>query len=254
MRRFFTDQPITDSYIYLSEAESHHIKNVLRMHRGDEVIICDYSGAEYKGVLEGFEAKCRVKILALSRSVAEPELKLVLCQCLPKGDKMEWIIQKCTELGVSRIIPVLSARCVSRPEGKDAVKKTVRWQKIAEQASKQCGRAVIPRIDDITSINALPHSGRRIFAYELEEGVSLAGQKFDNDQELYLLIGPEGGFESSEAERIRAQGWEAVGLGPRILRAETAAIAASAIIMAIAGCMERKAGVQNDLNADGVNL
>lgn len=93
MRRFFTDQQITDSNIYLSEAESHHIKNVLRMRCGDEVIICDYAGAEYKGKIEELDAKCGVKILSLLKSVAEPELKLVLCQCLPKGDKMGWIIQ-----------------------------------------------------------------------------------------------------------------------------------------------------------------
>lgn len=254
MRRFFTDQQITDSNIYLSEAESHHIKNVLRMRCGDEVIICDYAGAEYKGQIVELDTKCGVKILSLLKSVAEPELKLVLCQCLPKGDKMEWIIQKCTELGVSRVIPVLSARCVSRPEKKDAVKKTARWQKIAEQASKQCGRAVVPRIEAITPISSLPDSGRRLFAYELEDTVSLTSRSFDKAQEVYLLIGPEGGFESAEAEKLQAQGWEAVGLGPRILRAETAAIAASAVIMALAGCMECKAGAQNELNADGVNL
>lgn len=254
MRRFFTDQPITDSYIYLSEAESHHIKNVLRMRRGDEVIICDYAGAEYKGKIEELDAKCCVKIFSLLKSVAEPELKLILCQCLLKGDKMEWIIQKCTELGVSRIIPVLSARCVSRPEGKDAVKKIARWQKIAEQASKQCGRAVVPHIEDITPLYSLPDSGRRLFAYELEDTVSLASRSFEKERELYLLIGPEGGFECAEAEKLQAQGWETVGLGPRILRAETAAIAASAVIMALAGCMECRASAQNELNTDGVNL
>ena len=244
MRRFFADQPITDSHIYLSQPESHHIRNVLRMRCGEEIIVCDHAGAEYKGVLEGLDDKCCVRIISLLNNVAEPDLKLTLCQCMPKGDKTEWIIQKCTELGVSRIIPVLSARCVSRPEGRDAVKKRERWQKIAEQASKQCGRSVVPALENITPLRALPHSGRRFLAYELENSVSLANIDLSNERELFLLIGPEGGFESAEAEFLREQGWESIGLGPRILRAETAAVAGTAVIMALSGCMGYKNSAQ----------
>ena len=254
MGRFFTDEPITDNSIYLSETESHHVRNVLRMRCGEEIIVCDYAGAEYKGVLESLEGRCRVKISSLLSSVAEPELKLILCQCLPKGDKMELIIQKCTELGISRIIPVSSIRCVSRPEGKDAEKKAARWQKIAQQAAKQCGRAVVPHISHLTSLKGLPEQGRRLFAYELEDSVSLAEQDLRNERELFLLIGPEGGFESSEAEFLEAKGWEAVGLGPRILRTETAAIAGTAVIMALSGCMNCKKTVGSERGADGTVL
>ena len=238
MRRFFADQPITDSHIYLSQPESHHIRNVLRMRCGEEIIVCDHVGAEYKGVLEGLDDKCCVRIISLLNNVAEPDLKLTLCQCMPKGDKMEWIIQKCTELGVSRVIPVLSARCVSRPEGRDAVKKRERWQKIAEQASKQCGRSVVPALENITPLRALPHSGRRFLAYELENSVSLANIDLSNERELFLLIGPEGGFEEQEIGQARNAGAVPVTLGRRILRTETAGITTLSILMYHLECAE----------------
>lgn len=238
MRRFFTDIDITENYIFLSAAESHHIKNVLRLKIGDEIIICDRAGAQYAGQIDSLDDQCGVKILSLLKSLSEPGLKLTLCQCLPKGDKLELIIQKCTELGISRIIPVSSSRCVSRPDNKDAQKKTARWQKIAAEASKQCGRSVIPEITRITSLQALGLSGRRLFAYELENAVSLTDKQLRNEPEAALLIGPEGGFDASEAEHLIQNGWEPVSLGPRILRTETASIAAVSIIMALAGCMD----------------
>lgn len=238
MRRFFTDIDIDTNYIFLSAAESHHIKNVLRLKKNDGIIICDRAGAQYAGQIDSLDDQCGVKILSLLKSIAEPSLKLTLCQCLPKGDKLELIIQKCTELGISRIIPVASSRCVSRPDNKDAEKKTARWQKIAAEASKQCGRSVIPEIARITPLHALTLPGRRLFAYELENAVSLTDKPLKNEQEASLLIGPEGGFETAEAERLIQNGWEPVSLGPRILRTETASIAAVSIIMALAGCMD----------------
>ena len=151
MRRFFTDEPITDDSIYLSETESHHVRNVLRMRCGEKIIVCDYAGAEYKGVLESLEGRCRVKISSLLSSVAEPELKLILCQCLPKGDKMELIIQKAVELGAYAVVPVETRRCVVKLDAKKAQKKVTRWQQISESAAKQSKRMLIPEVKNVMS-------------------------------------------------------------------------------------------------------
>ena len=112
----------------------------------------------------------------------------------------------------------------------------------------------MPHISHLTSLKGLPEQGRRLFAYELEDSVSLAEQDLRNERELFLLIGPEGGFESSEAEFLKAKGWEAVGLGPRILRTETAAIAGTAVIMALSDCMNCKKTVGSEHGADGAVL
>lgn len=235
MRRFFAEEiEISDGRAVLYGDEARHIKNVLRMQPGDEVLLIDGKGTEF--VSEIVEADASRVVLSVSENracPADPEIRVTLFQCLPKQGKMEVIIQKCVELGVSEIVPTVSKRCVVKPNGKDS--KLERWNKVAVEAAKQCGRASVPQVKAPVELKDADLSGfdSVIFAYENESDLTLkaylrsrAGLK-----NIAVLIGPEGGFEASEAVSIVRNGGTAVSLGRRILRTETAGMAALAQIM-----------------------
>ena len=174
----------------------------------------------------------RVNVLSSKISEAEPDVKVTLYQALPKGDKMELIIQKAVEIGVSEIVPVISSRCVSRPDKKSLSKKTVRWQKIAKQAAMQSGRGIVPKVRECISFNdAVKNAkGDKVIFYELG-GESVKTILKDKPSEISMFIGSEGGFSSEEVNLVTENGGRKATLGKRILRAETAPLVALTLIM-----------------------
>ena len=238
MDRFFIDFPCEVGRTVKMEGENaRHALRVLRLRPGEPLVLCDGRGGDYYCTLAGAEggaALCRVERFAPNG--AEPRLRARLYQCLPKADKMDWIVQKAVELGVSEVVPVLSARCVSRPDAAALEKKAARWQKIAQEAAMQSGRGVIPRVRmPLPFSEALRQAGgAAAFCYE-GGGAPLRAWAAPGLSELSLFIGPEGGFSPEEAEEARRAGAQAVTLGPRILRTETAGLAALAAVFALLG-------------------
>ena len=247
MNRFFADERgVQDGVAYLSGEDSRHALRVMRLAEGDEVeLVC--APRRYLASIEAAgEDGVRVRVQA-ELACTEPRTQVTLYQGLPKAEKMEWIVQKATELGACAVQGVAMERCVVKLDGKDAVKKAERWQKIAREAVKQCARVDVPRVaapqklaalrDELAALDVL------IVPWEDASGGSIrdALAPFERQETLRVgvLIGPEGGIAPREAEWLReAAGGKLVTLGPRILRTETAALAALTLVMAARGEME----------------
>ena len=153
--RFFTDNIGDDAAVVLGE-DVWHITSVLRMRTGDIAVLCDGRGTDFLAELTSSEGGCcEFRILESSQNPAEPSIQVRLFQAMPKGDKMDFIVQKAVECGASEIVPIFTKRCVSRPDEKSLAKKLPRWQKIAYEAAKQCGRGVIPTVGAAVDISAL---------------------------------------------------------------------------------------------------
>lgn len=239
MPRFFTDQPVGD-YIRVTGSDARHIGFSLRMKAGEKITFC-HNGIDYHTVIESFtenEVLCRVESSEPSRS--EPSVFMTLYQAFPKQDKLESIIQKTTELGVSRIVPFISARCVSRPDERSYAKKLERFRRISEEASKQSGRGIIPEIAELMTfekaLNDMKKSDVKLFCYE-NGGERLGNIHLPQSGTISVMIGSEGGFERDEAERAEAAGAVNIWLGERILRCETCPVAVTAVIMSLTGNM-----------------
>lgn len=238
MHRFFvTPEEFRQDQIIITGPDVKHISRVLRLDRGDLVEVLDGLGLAARVRIEqvGKESITCLKEEEYTPP-GEPPLKVTLLQGLPKGEKMELIIQKATELGVNAIIPVSCRRSVVQLDEKKAGSRRERWQRVAMEAAKQCRRPVIPgvgAVDDLSRIlNAVPQGALLLMPWEDEKSQSfkdmLAG---DRPGEIYILIGPEGGFEPEEVSLSRKYGGVPVSLGPRILRTETAGLACLAAIM-----------------------
>lgn len=244
MPKFFikNDQLENDKVTIIGE-DVKHISNVLRMKVDDIIQVCNSDTCKnYNVQLKSFEKdKVIGNITETIESEAESDINLKIFQGIPKSDKMELIIQKSTELGVKEFVPVDMERCVSKINGKDAVKKIDRWQKIAEVAAKQSGRDMIPVVKDVMTIKGIcelvSDLDVLIVPYERAEGYSFKNVieeiKSENIENITIgiVIGPEGGFEPSEIERLKESGAKIVTLGKRILRTETVALAMSSVIM-----------------------
>ncbi len=231
MHRFFIQHSqIQGSRLYVEGPDVNHIKNVLRMKRGDQVMVSDGEGMQYLCALESFtDGLVWFEIVDTWKENRELSSKLYLFQGLPKSDKMELIIQKATELGVYEVVPVVTGRTVVRLDEKKAQKKTARWNAIAESAAKQSGRSRIPRVREaMTFSEALASAGELdvlLIPYEKAEGMEATRQVIEgirSGQSVGIFIGPEGGFEEAEVEQAVALGAAPVTLGRRILRTETA--------------------------------
>lgn len=238
MPHFFCER--TDGeHILLSGENARHIERVLRMKVGERFSVSTADGLCHQCVIEAFEEDgvCG-KILESEQGDTEPSVAITLYQALPKGDKMELILQKAVELGVSRVVPVLTHRCVSRPDSKSMDKKIQRYQKIVEAAAKQSGRSILPEVGDLLSFSELCRKvethAQVIVCYE-GGGKRLCELAGPDSRELALIIGSEGGFEAAEIEQLAAQGAEAATLGKLILRCETAPLAALSILMQLTG-------------------
>lgn len=236
--RFFTEN-ISDETAVVSGEDARHISVVLRMRAGDIAVLCDGRGTDFLAELsESSGETCVFRVLERSENLAEPNIRLRLFQAMPKGDKMEFIVQKAVECGAAEIVPFFSKRCVSRPDAKSLAKKLPRYQKIALEAAKQCGRGIVPTVGEAVEFSALPglvsSENTSILFYECSETpISKAVSGFK--QNVDVVIGSEGGFEPDEAETLQRAGFTAVSLGRRILRCETAPIAAISILMNLTG-------------------
>lgn len=208
----------------------NHIKNVLRMKRGDQVMVSDGEGMQYLCALESFtDGLVWFEIVDTWKENRELSSKLYLFQGLPKSDKMELIIQKATELGVYELVPMVTGRTVVKLDEKKAEKKNARWNAIAESAAKQSGRSLIPRVAGVMTFSeALAYAKELdvlLIPYEKAEGMEATRRAIEGiypGQSVGIFIGPEGGFEEAEVEQAMEKGAAPVTLGRRILRTETA--------------------------------
>ena len=228
MRRFFTDD-IAGQTATITGDDAHHISRVLRMKAGDALSLCDGAGYEYSAVISSISSDAVICALGERReSAVESPVHITLFQCLPKTGKMELIVQKCTELGVYSIVPVVSARCVVVPN-KDFEKKRERYNRVALEAAKQSRRAMVPEILSLVELKKIDPVAFDLFliAYEDESGRTLkqALRAANAPKSIALLIGPEGGLEEGEVARLIQSGAISVSLGQRILRTETAGMA-----------------------------
>lgn len=224
---------------YINGEDAKHICTVLRMSTDELIVLCDNDNNDYLCRIASLQKdSVSLDILDERKNEAVPTAEITLFQCLPKSDKMDFIVQKATELGASAIVPIMSKRCVSRPDEKSISKKLQRWEKIAKEASKQCGGGKIPTIGKIEDFKkaAAEYSkiGLGILFYECGEK-KLSELPIKNASKIGIFIGSEGGFESEEAEFAENCGITATSLGKRILRCETAPVAALSILMNLTG-------------------
>lgn len=238
--RFFTENIGRTAVI--TGADAAHISRVLRMKSGDLAIVCDGKKTDCLCRIISADNSCvELEILDKRKNEAEPSVYLRLFQCLPKGDKLDFIVQKAVEMGASEVIPVVSKRCVSRPDPKSSAKKLERYRRIAEEAAKQCGRGILPGIGETISfgeaVRAVNPDGLGLIFYECG-GESLTALTKDlKSGFIDVFIGSEGGFEETEVELALKAGIHAATLGKRILRCETAPIAAISVLMNLTGNM-----------------
>lgn len=240
MQKLFVDY-IGGDKITLNEEQSRHIAKSLRMKKGDMLTLCTGDGTDYGCMIDEItKDSVTLTVCYEQASNTEPTVKVSLFQGVPKSDKMEDIIQKCVELGIYEITPVLTKRSISRPDEKQAKKKQVRYNKIALEAAQQSGRGIIPKINDMTSFKNAVNScdaDLKIIFYE-GGGKSLKSLINDDIKTVAIFIGPEGGFEKDEVDAVLDIGGINATLGKRILRTQTAPVAALSAIMTLTGNME----------------
>jgi 16S rRNA (uracil1498-N3)-methyltransferase len=231
---------IQNSRIILEGEDLKHLRQVLRLKPGDIIYAFDGSGIEYEAkILSMDKSRAIAGINASFQTETEPEIRVSLFQGIPKGEKMDLIIQKGVEVGVYSIIPVITHRTVVKLNKKDSEKKAERWSKISREAAKQCRRAYVPPVSEPVSFDeALLKAkdfGAALLLYENEEKKCLKEMlkcyNIKKIKDIALFVGPEGGFTPHEIENCTKLGYDIVGLGKRILRAETAAISVLSIIM-----------------------
>lgn len=243
MRKFFvSSNQIVENEIKILGEDVNHIRNVLRLEKGEQIKICDkdLSKNYICEIVEISKEFINCKIIEETNLDAEGNVELTVFQGLPKADKMELIIQKCTELGASSFIPVEFSRSIVKLNEKDSYKKIERWQKIAEMAAKQSKRDLVPEIKNLININNLcteiDNFDLVLLAFENEDKNSLKNEllKIKNTKDkikIAVIIGPEGGIEEKEVDVLKNSGAKVVSLGKRILRTETAALCMASIIM-----------------------
>lgn len=246
MPKFFVDDnQIEGSKISITGEDVNHITNVLRLKKDEHILVCDKQNSiTYNSKIEEIlKEKVVCKIENEIAEQVESNVKVSIFQGLPKADKMEYIIQKCTELGAVEFIPVALKRCIVKLNGKDEVKKIERWQKIAEVASKQSGRDMIPNVKNVITINKLKEEIEKfdlfIVAYEAEKEVTLKQILQANrdrilekeNSKIGVVIGPEGGIDKQEIDELKLCGAKIITLGNRILITETAPIAITSNIL-----------------------
>ena len=239
MPRFFvTSSQIENGTVRITGDDAHHLSRSLRAAVGDTVTVCDMASCEYECELTEFlPGEVRARVLSTHPTNTDPPVSVVLYQALPKGDKLDSVIQKAVECGVSRIVPFESERCVVRAKPEAEQRKTERRNRIAFEAAKQCGRGCIPEVLPTVSFDEMiERAGKAqtvLFCYE-GEGTEPIGKLIACegrlDGEIALVIGSEGGFSLEEAAIARQNRFHMTGLGPRILRTETAPVFALACI------------------------
>lgn len=244
MPKFFVEEKqVQNQQIKITGNDVNHIKNVLRHKIGDKITICNVSDSQdYDCEITELEEKEIIcNIIQKIEDTAESNIKVTIFQGLPKADKMELVIQKSVELGVYDITPVEMKRCIVKLNDKDKIKKIQRWQKIAEVAAKQSGRNIVPKINEIQSIKSICELKKEydivLLAYENEKENTIKQelQKLKQlekaELKIGVIIGPEGGINTSEVEMLENAGAKIITLGKRILRTETVALSILSMIM-----------------------
>ncbi len=236
MPRFFCED-IENDIINLCSEDARHVSKVLRMKIGETITVCDTKGNDYECEITGFdEGEVLLKTVSINKTESEPSAKITLYQAIPKGDKFDLIVQKAVELGVHEIVPVSTARCVSKWEAKSQHKKISRLQKIANSAAKQCGRGIIPNICEQLSfseaIKQMQSHKKAVIFYE-KHGTRLNDIIDCDCADIAIMVGSEGGFEESEIDLAQKNSIAIATLGKLILRCETAGLTAISIIMNI---------------------
>jgi len=238
MTHFFVPDGLgADGLFHITDPDLNHLKNVLRMKAGDAVVISDGSDRDWY---------CTILSIDRSEALLKPEsdrernelpAEIVLYQGIPKADKMELIIQKAVELGASSIVPVDMKRCVVKLDAKKQVSRVARWNQIARSAAEQSGRSIIPTVTEVMSYReAVQKAGEDLFLLPYENAGGMAATKdalkeIRSGRKIGILIGPEGGFEPGEVDLAMEQGATVISLGRRILRTETAGLAAITMCM-----------------------
>ncbi len=242
MANFYIDKSdITENKAVITGEEAQHISRVLRMKKGDSVTLCDGEGMFYEATLSEFSEKSVTAEITSSRKAeTEPEVKLTIFQGVPKNPKLETIVQKLTEIGAVKIVPVDTKRAVAKL---DKAAKIDRLRKIAREAAKQSKRGIVPEVTDSMSFKeAVKEAGKAelsIIAYEEEVETSLKkALSGKNPKTVSVMIGPEGGFEREEVELAKENGLISVTLGKRILRTETAPLVIAGAILYELGEMQ----------------
>ena len=249
MRRFFIEQSeAAKPAPVITGTDARHIKKVLRLKQGDIIILFDGTGTEYEARIMSLSANSvNVSIIRSFPSTTESPVQIIVAQAFLKQRKMDNLVRQLTELGITKWVPFISKRSVPRPDNKRLADRTKRWKKISKEALKQCNRSRIMGIGPTVSFedifNVSRQSSLKIAFWENESkpvnsALAQSNRHFNN---IFIMIGPEGGFTSQEIEKAKACGFITASLGPRILRAETAAIAASVLIQHLFGDM----GIKN---------
>lgn len=244
--RFHVPEAAPGAVVRLPAHSAHHARSVLRLRAGDPVRVFDGEGREYEGRLDRVTRdEVRAHVAGAVAAMPESPLHLILVLSPLRGDGMELVIQKATELGVSEIQPVVMDRtdAAARPSLKGS--RTDRWEKVVSGAAEQCGRAVVPTLAATLTLDAFlrePFPGQRLLFLPRAEAIPLAGLARPEPPAVQLLVGPPGGFEPAEIEALGAAGFLPVQLGPRVLRSETAALAALVTLQALWGDLRPEPG------------
>ena len=242
MYRFFVSKnQMLQAPVVIEGEDYNHIHSVLRLKRGEEVLLCAEDDKEYLCSIEGYneeQQQVLLRVVDIFGNNRELPARMVLFQGLPKGDKMEWIIQKAVELGVSEIVPVSMKRCVVKLDEKKAGKKVERYNSIALSAAKQSKRGKIPTVTSVMSMKEAMAYGKELemvlVPYELAGGMEISKKRLHEaagKSSIGIFIGPEGGFDPEEVTMIESLGGYQISLGHRILRTETAGMVVLSLLM-----------------------
>ena len=242
MPRFFKED--FENNPFLEGADANHIARSLRMRVGEALTVSDSKGTDFNCVISGINPdRIELQVKEIKPSESEPDISVTLCTCLLKGDKFESVIRHSVELGVTEILPLLSTNCVSRPDAKSLKSKGERWQKKANEAAGQCGRGRLPAVLNTIELTdfakTIADYDLVLFFYEVG-GEPLGETMWENDtaKKIAIITGPEGGFTAKEAELLSNRGAKTISLGKRILRAETAPLAALTGVMLLTDNLE----------------
>jgi 16S rRNA (uracil1498-N3)-methyltransferase len=233
VQRYFVDEPANDNRFIIKSEDRHHIVKVMRMQIGDEIICVDSRGrSAICAIAEITDEQVALDVVQWKEDFSEMPILVTIASGLPKGDKLEWIIQKGTELGAYEFLPFSAARSVVKWDEKKASKKIERWQKIAKEAAEQSHRTVLPEVYSPLSFKELLEKSKqyqyKLAAFEDESRngevsvFSKTLQQMKSGESLLVVFGPEGGLSNEEVQQLKANEFSLCGLGPRILRTETA--------------------------------
>ncbi len=234
---FVEDSSFKGDYVEITGSDLNHMKNVVRLKLGEKFRVSLPDGKNYLCQVEGYSEEAGLGKVLSEMDSTELSGRIILYQGLPKSDKLELIIQKCTELGVTDIVPVRMKNSVVKLDDKKAESKVMRWQAIAEAAAKQSKRSVIPTVHPVMSfkeaVKDAENNGINLVPYENQKGISYTKEvlsRIGKNTSVGVFVGPEGGFDNKEIDLVKEE-MELISLGRRILRTETAAITMASLLM-----------------------